>query len=571
MARNRLQFDINAKDRTKRAFSTLKRGLNGVSKAIFNMKTGLAAVAGVAGLGLLVRNSLNSIDKIGKLSRQIFISTEELSAFRLAANLGGTSLEAFAKGARTMAVGINDWLVKGTGIAQDAFIQLGITQEDLRETNGDLMLQFELVADKLRLMKDGTDKTAAAYKLFGGRNIELLTAIERGKQGIKETAEEARRFGLILTTEMVTAVEDANDSITRTKSLFTGVSNHFTVALAPAIEKVSDVLRNNLLEWADTHKGIDKFGQFLGQEFIKIVGNVLETFIRAKYVLINFGSHLSNLEAIFYNLGTAMLMIQNMNKALERGFKKTIDVVKTHSAEMEAEIAKMRGTINKLTTGFDEEYIDKIMLLGAAEKSELKKREEQYDQWIGRKQTALKNHIEFELLMQKKEQDMRDKAKADIDSNLEGTLTIMSGHSAKAFKMLQAYHISKAIMKTYAAVTNAFEQYSSPYNYLAAGSALAFGMAQVSQIRSQKFTARRQGGAVSENKPYMVGEGGPETFIPNSAGYIAPGVGGKNVNVNFTINAVDTAGFQQLLANERGMIIGMINSAVNDKGQSNLI
>ena len=571
MARNRLQFDINAKDRTKRAFSTLKRGLNGVSKAIFNMKTGLAAVAGVAGLGLLVRNSLNSIDKIGKLSRQIFISTEELSAFRLAANLGGTSLEAFAKGARTMAVGINDWLVKGTGIAQDAFIQLGITQDDLRATNGDLMLQFELVADALRNMKDGTDKTAAAYKLFGGRNIELLTAIERGKQGIKEVAEEARRFGLILTTEMVTAVEDANDSITRTKSLFTGVSNHFTVALAPAIEKVSDVLRNNLLEWADTHKGIDKFGQFLGQEFIKIVGNVLETFIRAKYVLINFGSHLSNLEAIFYNLGTAMLMIQNMNKALERGFKKTIDVVKTHSAEMEAEIAKMRGTINKLTTGFDEEYIDKIMLLGAAEKSELKKREEQYDQWIGRKQTALKNHIEFELLMQKKEQDMRDKAKADIDSNLEGTLTIMSGHSAKAFKMLQAYHISKAIMETYAAVMMAFKSYPPPYSYLAAGSSLAFGMAQVGQIRSQKFTARRQGGAVSENKPYMVGEGGPETFIPNSAGYIAPGVGGKNVNVNFTINAVDTAGFQQLLANERGMIIGMINSAVNDKGQSNLI
>ena len=124
MARNRLQFDINAKDKTKRAFSTLKRGLKGVSKAVFNMKTGLAAVAGVAGLGLLIRNSLKSIDKLGKLSRQVFISTEDLSAFRLAADLGGTSLEAFAKGARTLAVGINDWLVKGTGIAQDAFIPI---------------------------------------------------------------------------------------------------------------------------------------------------------------------------------------------------------------------------------------------------------------------------------------------------------------------------------------------------------------------------------------------------------------------------------------------------------------
>ena len=318
MARNKLQFDINAKDRTKRAFSSLKRGLKGVSKAIFNMKTGLAAVAGVAGLGLLVRNSLVSIDKIGKLSRQIFISTEQLSAFRLAANLGGTSLEAFAKGARTMAVGINDWLVKGTGIAQDAFIQLGITQDDLRATNGDLMLQFELVADALRNMKDGTDKTAAAYKLFGGRNIELLTAIERGKQGIKETAEEARRFGLILTTEMVTAVEEANDSMTRTKSIFTGVANHFTVALSPAITKVSDALRNKLLKYVeDTHKSMDKFGLWLGQEFIKIIGKVLSAFIQAKYVLINFGNHLGNLEAKAYNLGTTFLMASgNISLAL---------------------------------------------------------------------------------------------------------------------------------------------------------------------------------------------------------------------------------------------------------------
>ena len=96
-------------------------------------------------------------------------------------------------------------------------------------------------------------------------------------------------------------------------------------------------------------------------------------------------------------------------------------------------------------------------------------------------------------------------------------------------------------------------------------------MAQVSQIRSQKFTPRRQGGLVSENKPYMVGEGGPETFIPNSSGYIAPGVGSKNIGITFNINAVDTAGFQQLLANERGMIVGMINSAVNQQGKSNII
>ena len=51
------------------------------------------------------------------------------------------------------------------------------------ETNGDLFAQFQIVANALNNMKDGTDKTAAAYKLFGGRNIELLTAIEKAIAG----------------------------------------------------------------------------------------------------------------------------------------------------------------------------------------------------------------------------------------------------------------------------------------------------------------------------------------------------------------------------------------------------
>ena len=135
---NKLHYDITAKDKTKRVFNALGSSLKKVGKAVFNMKTALVGLAGVAGLGLLVRASLKSIDNRGKLSRQIFISTEDLGAFRLASELGGTSLEAFAKGARTLAVGINDFLVKGTGVAKEAFEQLGITADALNATNGDL-------------------------------------------------------------------------------------------------------------------------------------------------------------------------------------------------------------------------------------------------------------------------------------------------------------------------------------------------------------------------------------------------------------------------------------------------
>ena len=574
MARNRLQFDINAKDRTKRAFSSLKRGLKGVSKAIFNMKTGLAAVAGVTGLGLLIRNSLNSIDKLGKLSRQVFISTERLGAFRLSAELGGTSLEAFAKGVRTMAVGINDWLVKGTGIAQDAFIQLGITQDDLRETNGDLFQQFQLVADALRKMEDGTDKTAAAYKLFGGRNIELLTAIENGTMGMQEQFEVAQRLGLVMSKDVVGTVEQANDSMAMMKLALVGLTQQFSAALAPAILRASNNIREKFLHWIEkTHGSVTNFGNYLADE---LLGNI----INFAKVMIHVGTAVTNTAIAFGNLGIAAMNVVSVFRPSKwkDDFESFNSFIKVNKESLH-NLKKLYEDV----TGLEHPVIANAKELTEARKKieaqentireeKLKKEKEAKNKLIALEKDKFDRILKANKAKNEQDKKLREEATADIKSDLEGTLTIMSGNSKKAFKMLQAHKIAEAVVNTYSAVMRAFSTYNPPHSYLAASTALAFGMAQVSQIRSQKFTARRQGGLVSKNKPYMVGEGGAETFIPNSSGYIAPtGMGGKNVNVNFTINAVDTAGFQQLLANERGMIIGMINSAVNDKGQSNLI
>ena len=575
MARNRLQFDINAKDKTKRAFSSLKRGLKGVSKAVFNMKTGLAAVAGVTGLGLLIRNSLQSIDKLGKLSRQVFISTERLGAFRLSAELGGTSLEAFAKGVRTKAVGINDWLVKGTGIAQDAFKQLGITQEELRATNGDLFAQFEIVADALRNMKDGTDKTAAAYKLFGGRNIELLTAIENGTMGMEEQFKMAKRLGLVMSKDVVGTVEQANDSMAMLKLGLVGLTQQFSAALAPAILRVSDNLREKFLHWVEkSHGSITGFGNYLADELVESLGKFAEIMIHITEATINTAIAMGNLGVAAANVVEFFKW-----KPEYQEFHDFVDI-------SDEKIKKLKETMSSLTGSGEEDTIGKIFsskeLEDARKRIEAREKEIR-DKKLKEEQEAIRKHLDMEAEKfhkrqqmitenNKKEREIREQAKADIKSNMEGTLTILSGHSKKAFNMLKAHKIAEAIVNTYSAVMKAFATVPYPLNYLAAGSALAFGMAQVQQIRAQKFTPRRQGGIVSENKPYMVGEGGPETFIPNTAGTIVPsGSGGQAVNVNFTINAVDTAGFQALLANERGMIVSMINSAVNQQGKSNLI
>lgn len=81
------------------------------------------------------------------------------------------------------------------------------------------------------------------------------------------------------------------------------------------------------------------------------------------------------------------------------------------------------------------------------------------------------------------------------------------------------------------------------------------------------------GGAVKGGQPIVVGEEGPELFVPPSSGTIVPndqmgGMAGSGaVNVNFNINTVDASGFDELLVNRRNTIVGIINQALAKRGK----
>jgi phage-related minor tail protein len=72
-------------------------------------------------------------------------------------------------------------------------------------------------------------------------------------------------------------------------------------------------------------------------------------------------------------------------------------------------------------------------------------------------------------------------------------------------------------------------------------------------------TPRATGGPVSAGSPYMVGERGPELFMPSGSGTIIPnnqmGNMGSTTNVtNYNINAIDTKSFEDRLLNSSNAI-----------------
>ncbi len=83
-----------------------------------------------------------------------------------------------------------------------------------------------------------------------------------------------------------------------------------------------------------------------------------------------------------------------------------------------------------------------------------------------------------------------------------------------------------------------------------------------------------KGGAVAKGKPFVVGESGPELFIPNQTGQItqnARGLGGQGAVVNFNITTLDASGFEDMLVRSRGTISNIINQSLNEKGVTNLV
>jgi len=141
----------------------------------------------------------------------------------------------------------------------------------------------------------------------------------------------------------------------------------------------------------------------------------------------------------------------------------------------------------------------------------------------------------------------------------------ISAAIAKSESMMIMSSVKKALISVYEGALKTFASIPFPFNILAVGAAIKFGMGLVNKIRGFE-----KGGRPPVGQPSIVGEKGAELFVPDQAGTIIPNNklgGGQPITVNFNINTVDARGFNELLVNSRGVIVGLINQAVNEKGK----
>ena len=237
MARSRASanYTITAEDKTQAALRNVQNNFKAVSKTIKTV-TGVAAAASAATVGVfaaMYRAQAPVIDQLGKTSAKLGIATEKLQAMQDAGERAGVSTTQLNTGIQRMTRRLSE-AATGTGTAAKALDELGISAQQIAKLSPDE--QFKLIAERLADVESESDRVRLAFKFFDSEGVGLVNLTA---DAIREAELEMQALGISLTKLDVAKVEAANDQLQKVGRMSQGVTQQFTVGMAPAITAIA--------------------------------------------------------------------------------------------------------------------------------------------------------------------------------------------------------------------------------------------------------------------------------------------------------------------------------------------
>lgn len=488
MATENLHIKITAIDKTRRAFNAIKGRVAGFAKVV-----GVAAAASVA----LFAKIGQEIDKLAKTSSRLDITVEQLRSLQFAAGLAGASTEDVRKGMTRLARSISE-ASTGIGTAKDTFERLGVSITDNNGRLRDNQEIFNDVADAISKLKNPADRVRAAYDIFGRSGEKLVNLLVQGSGAIADTRKEFEDLSVHLSDEQAQAVEAANDQFSMLGVFFVSLAHKATSVVLPALAKLAT---------------------FLVKLFLRAINNVIEA-----------GRILTN----------TFIGLVNKVKEIARLGDEPIKPV-TFGTETQEEIDELIAALekyNKVRDGARKQPpLDVTIGVGEAV-AQLSDKMEVATVATEKTRTALEQYGDAARDTFSQLQDIGVASMQNLEDALLGVVN--GTMSAKdAFRSMALSIVNDLIrMQIRQSITGPLSGLlGSAMGGLFGGA--GGGTASGSLLYSPP--GRAVGGSVSRNTPYMVGEKGPELFVPGASGTIvrnenlqAQG-GGQTTIVNQTI------------------------------------
>jgi hypothetical protein len=557
MAAQDLKIDILATDKTGAAFRSVQSGLTQINAATAGVRNAMVGLGGaIAALGAItyVRNVINIADSMDELSKRTGIAVETLSALSNTAALAGSSQEELG----SALIRLNKSIAEAASGSKDqalAFTNLGVS---VRDAEGNIRSTVEVlsdIADAFSRVDDGAIKTQYQMALFGKSGANLNEFLSKGSAGIKE-------FGATVSTEFAEQSATFKDNIDllsqkiqekigqKSLPLLQFFNREFKKAFE--LEKASRVGGGRgfvnpepVKPDAITLKPLDPAIAKNAEEVAKKLRDINDEIIKMTQ-----GENALAVAQFSRMEGVTKPQIKQFEELLRQKAMMTAQDRELDAASREADEMAKKGfqdkveLINKAKKLYDDTRtplekmniqmaeLDRLLALGAISWDVYARATlDATDAFVELKDTGTTALEDLKYAVQGWGRDFTN---VMTEATMTGKLNF-SDMASSIIRDLIRIQIQKNI-------TDPLVKAGTSYLDSFIGTSKVDGM-------------RAMGGPVTAGKSYLVGENGPEIFIPRSSGTIdndASG-GGSGVTVHQTINL--SAGVSQTV---RAEVIGMM-------------
>ena len=503
-----------------------------VSRIVGSTFSGIKNIVGGVGFLALGKEALQLGDEISKASEKLGIGAEKLSAMRYAAELSDVSFEALQKGMKKFSQAIIEANAAGSDAAT-AFSVMGIATKDIQGKTKGLDVLFSEVANAFMKMEDGAGKVSIAVALFGRAGMDMIPILNKGASGIREMEKEAGRLGATISEKTAKQLEEANDNLKSFWMSVKGLTASIAGGLLGAIKKMGDAFSESLGAGEGFSFGPDA-RKFKGpplppktvapnlDEIKKAMEErkkLEEDYQKRQLKLLN---ERADALALFYGDDAEMAKIVG-DEDIKRG-EIAIKLMKERILYAE----DLRGTMDALGVADPEmDLAEGMANIGNIVKEVSPQVQRMMDEWYQKTQAVANLY-------------------ATVFRGEDGVIADMANTAISAFHgMTDA--LTDFVMTGKKNFTNFANSVIADIMRIAIRQAIVQPIAQgLMGAIGFAAPARASGGPVMGGSPYLVGERGPELFVPSSSGSIVPNGGG-----DVTVNVYNQSGQQIKASNTK--------------------
>lgn len=509
---------ISATDNTQAAFRSVKQSLGGVQSAAATVRQALGAIgvgisvgAIVTGLTRAAGAAIQYGDEIAKATAKTGVGAQAFSELAYAARQNDVSLQALGTAFKKLQTTISQ-AGSGTKTAQDAFRALGIEFEQFRRLSPDR--QFETIAEQISRLKDPADRTRAAVELFGRAGADLLPLFEQGAKGIRALREEAIRTGRSLTEDQVKKLAEADLAIKGLTASWESFARTLTAKVAPSLTNVLNQLQGiNTPETDQANRA--ELQKLLNaprwqRGIFALSGNEADA-----------RRELEQIEARMRQRRVLAVSRQPSGGASPPGFLPDPD--KPGKDDPLSGLGEV-GIYSREIFNFANAQAAAFSAFSASANEDLRKNVQDLTNETTRMLGTMTVETEqavsaWAAFAEQGARNIQDSfAQFLFDPFSDGLKGMVQGFVDSIRQMLAQYLAFQAITGLGGALSGS----SNPF---------------ISSVGSFLTGKRALGGPVTAGGAYLVGEAGPELFVPRSSGQIVPNGAMGGVTMNYTIDA----------------------------------